>query len=357
MSTSCFVNADETAVIERDFQSEFISAPIPYSLWSDVERLYNSVFSSKVMLASNMEDTKSLYAWVEKSSQHISSILLFRKHGCVVQVANEVIRISPEVIQRFSNEILHYFPDIHFIRFHAVILQESIKNALIKSSIFSEDYILQLPQTKEQWMDSLSARAREKLRSYLRRSLNEKHGIQFFTSKQACIDEKDVRAVLKLNQLRMQQKGKKYGMTNDEENQLCVQMKKKGQIFLLKKNNEICAGLLCSVVGTDVYMHVLAHDPAFDKLRLGLVCCIKTIDYVISHKYHRLHFLWGHYDYKKQLGAKPIDLKRVLVIRGLRFGLLHPLIMGLWYVTKMRDLLRELHHQRLVKIKTRLWRS
>lgn len=343
--------------MDRDFQSEFISAPIPYLLWSDVERLYNSVFSSKVMLASNTEDAKSLYAWVEKSSQQISSILLFRKQGCVAQVANEVIRISPEVLQRFSKSILSHFSDIHFIRLHAVILQEPLKGALIQSSIFSEDYILQLPTSKEQWMASLSARAREKLRSYLRRALSEENGIQFFTYKQESIQEKDVRAVLKLNQSRMQNKGKKYGMTITEENKLCLQMKKKGQIFLLKKDDKVCAGLLCSVVGTDIYMHVLAHDPVFDNLRLGLVCCSRTIDYVISQKYQRLHFLWGHYEYKKQLGAKPVDLNRVLIIRGLSYGLLHPLFMGLWYVNKARDLLRELRYQRLVKIKTRLWRS
>lgn len=355
MSTSCLVDA--SAVKDRDHQSEFISAPIPDSLWLEVESLYSSVFSSKAMLAPNAYSAETLHAWIEKSSHKVSSILLFRKQGCVIQVANEVISISPAVIQRFSKNVINQFPESHFIQFHAVILQQPLKKSLMQSSVFSEDYILKLPQTKEQWMESLSARAREKLRSYIRKAFNGKNYIEFTIHKQADINENDVRAVLKLNQSRMKLKGKKYGMTIGQENQLCEQMKKTGQIFLLKKNNVICAGLLCSVVGTDVFMHVLAHDPAFDKLRLGLVCCSKTIDYVISQKSQHLHFLWGHYDYKKQLGAKPVDLNRVLVIKNISDVLLHPLIMGHWYVSKARDLLRGIRHKRLTRNKTGLRRQ
>ncbi|MFN5446865.1 MAG: GNAT family N-acetyltransferase [bacterium] len=350
MRASCSVHTAELIEMEVDYSSEFISAPIPDSLWCEVERLYNSVFSSKVMLVSVDNDAETLHAWVEKTLQQISTILLFQKKGCVIYVANEVIEISSEVIKRFSKIIFSKFSDIHCIRFHAVILEQPLKDSLLRTSIFSEDYVLKLPTTKEQWIASLSARAREKLRSYLRRALNEKNGIQFIALKNTEIDEKDVRSVIRLNQLRMIKKRKNYGMTVAEEGQLCEQIKKGGLLFLLKKDNVICAGFICTALGTDVFMHVLAHDPAFDKLRLGLVCCSKTIEHLISLNYQHLHFLWGHYDYKKQMGAKPVDLSRVLVIKGIGYELLHPIIMGLWYVTKARDQLRKLRHKRASKI-------
>ncbi len=82
------------------------------------------------------------------------------------------------------------------------------------------------------------------------------------------------------------------------------------------------------------------------------MCCSLTIEHVISQNFKRLHFLWGHYEYKKQLGAKPVDLSRVMVVKGLSFVFLHPIIMARWYVNKAHDLLRELRHKRLMKIKT-----
>jgi hypothetical protein len=176
-------------------------------------------------------------------------------------------------------------------------------------------------------------------------------------SRESNIDEKDVRAVLLLNQLRMQKKGKNYGMTSLEESQLCNQLQKTGCICILKKDGRICAGLLCTVTGTDVFMHVLAHDPSFDKLRLGLVCCCLTIEYVIEQQFKCLHFLWGHYDYKRQLGAQPIELSRVLVARNLSVGLLHPLFFCRYFFDRVRDLLRAFRHRRKVRINHWLRRS
>jgi hypothetical protein len=352
MSTSCVVSVDPSVFNTLDYDSEIMPAPVPNWVWCEVERLYDSVFSSKAMLVSDQNDTESLYAWIEKSLNQITDIFLFRKDGCVIQVANEVIHISPEVLRRFSENIFTCYPDVHFIRFHAVVLDQSTENKAVQASVFSEDYVLQLPNSKELWMTGLSARTREKFRSYLRRALNPKNEIKFFVYKQSQVNEEDVRSVLKLNQLRMQKKSKNYGMTITEENQLCMLMKKNGYICLLKANDEICAGLLCSVTGSDIYMHVLAHDPVFDKLRLGLVCCILTVEHLISHNFKRLHFLWGHYAYKKQLGAKPVDLSRVLVFKSLGLGITHPIIMAHWYANKARDLLRQLRHKQLLKIKT-----
>ena len=352
MSTSCVVSGDTSVVNRLVHTSAILPAPVPDLLWNEIERLYSSVFSSRAMLASEKQHGESFSAWVEKSLHQTTNIFLFQKHGCVIHVANEVIHISPATILRFSKKIFESSPDVHFIRFHAVVLASSPQNNRIRDSVFSEDYVLQLPKTKELWMAGLSARAREKLRSYVRRAINEKNGIQFSVYKQSGIEERDVRSVLKLNQLRMQKKGKNYGMTIAEENQLCILMKKSGYVCLLKKNDEICAGLLCSVTGSDLYMHVLAHDPAFDKLRLGLVCCYLTVEHVISQNFKRLHFLWGHYAYKKQLGAKPVNLSRVLVIKNLGLVFLHPIILGQWYVNKAIDLLRELRHKQLLKIKT-----
>jgi len=350
MSTSCLIASDDDASIELGKQSEFIWGPISDSVWQEVERLYSSVFSSKAMLTIDTSSLNELHAWQEKTHQKVSAIFLFRKQGRVIVVANEVIRISAEEIKTFSKKIFDQFSDVRLVRFHSVILKKPLKKLVIQSSKFSEDYILTLKNAKENWILSMPTRVRGKLQSYLSKALDNKNRIQFYIYEKKDIDEKDVGDVIRLNQSRMRKKNKTYGMTFKDENRLCEQLNRVGLVFLLKKDNEICAGLLCSVVGKEIYLHVLAHDSSFDKLRLGLICCLKMIDYVNAHNFQGIHFLWGHYDYKKQLGARPIDLNRVLVIKNRRVILMHPIMMAKWYLIKMRDILRELRHKSFMKI-------
>ncbi|MEY3791685.1 MAG: hypothetical protein RLZ09_2522, partial [Pseudomonadota bacterium] len=111
-----------------------------------------------------------------------------------------------------------------------------------------------LPASKELWLASLSSRTRERLRMYVRQAKDTKNSISLSVSQRDEIDEFDVRYLLKLNQDRIQQKGKSYGISADEEDQIYRQSKKVGYLFLLKKNDRICAGLLCSVVGNDIWV-------------------------------------------------------------------------------------------------------
>ncbi len=329
--------------------SEFICSPLPEWIWSSVEHLYKSIFSSRVMLE-KPELLQSLpYAWVERNEYQITDILLFRIEGCTVRVANEVITLSSDVIERFSNDIFITYPNIQFVRLHAIKLQSTLKNSLAFKSIFSEDYVLNLPSSKEGWLACLSSRTREKQRLYVKKFSSEKNAIRFCVIRTTEIDESIVRHILKLSYERINKKGKYFGISSEEENQLCKQMKKVGCLYLLKKNDEICAGLLCSVIDTDIYIHVLAHDQKFNALRLGLVCCILTIEHAISNEYQRLHFLWGHYDYKKKMGAKPVELNRLLILKNVRKGLLHPLILGRWYWDCWRDMSRKYWHKYVLR--------
>jgi hypothetical protein len=278
----------------------------------------------------------------------ITDILLFRKNGRTIQVANEVIALSSDVIERFSNDIFSNYPSIQFIRLHAIKLQSSLKNSMAFKSEFSEDYVLPIPASKECWLASLSARTRERLRLHVRQATNERNGISLHISQRNEIDESDVRYLLKLNHDRMQKKGKSYGISAYEEDQLCRQTKIVGYLFLLKKNEQICAGLLCSVVGSNIYMHVLAHDTKYDAMRLGWVCCYQAVEHLISEGFQQIHFLWGHYEYKRKMGAKLVELYRVLIFKNLIGSLMHPKILLQWCWEALRDSARKHRHKLVI---------
>jgi hypothetical protein len=348
MSTATVVSLIRSEEGYTNRSSEIISSPLPEWIWSGVERLYQSVFSSQVMLEKPKDIKSLLHAWVEKNGHQITDILLFRKDGSAIHVANEVIVLCADVIDRFSKDIFSNYPSIQFIRLHAIKLQAPLKNKYAFKSEFSEDYVLTIPKNKERWLASLSARTRERLRMYVRQATDLKNGISLSVSQCDEINESDVRYILKLNHDRMLQKGKSYGISAHEEDELCRQMKEVGCLFLLKKNEQIYAGLLCSVYGEDIYMHILAHDTKYDAMRLGWVCCCLTIEHLISQGFQRVHFLWGHYDYKKKMGAKPIVLYRVLIFKTLIGSFMHPTILMQWCWETFRDVARKYRHRFMV---------
>ena len=321
--------------------------------WIALEMLYSSAFSSRMVMQSACDARQfaaistPVSAWVERSEGKISAVLLFRRTGVLVQVLNEVIHVEASLLDRFAQAVFRRDPQARMVRLHAICLDNGTVQVPMMRSVFSEDYVLDLPPDHERWMASLSRQTREKIRYHLRRSFRRQPGLSFNVTHAAGIADSEVRAVLDLNRQRMQRKGKVYGMSETDEQQLCEQMKVNGWLCALRLDGEICAGLLCSVVGSEVTMHVIAHDPRHDDLRLGLLCCCLSIRHAIEQRMTRFHFLWGHYDYKRKLGGQPWPLCRVLLLRSAWELLRHPLLSAGWLSLAASDALRRWHTRRL----------
>lgn len=322
---------------------EFFTAPLPDHLWPLLESLYSSVYSSRALLwpqCSSGLTEPIAHAWMERTAGRVSALLLFICEGSRVRVLNEVLSLSAGVIHRFAAAIFASYRQIHLVQFHAIALELQPVHSGIWFSAFSEDYVLDLPSSRSSWLESLSRQAREKVRYHLRRSFRRQPALEFTVSSGAQIADAEVRAVLRLNRQRMERKGKTYAMSDAEELQLTRLMQQMGMLFALRLHGEICAGLLCSVTGEDIYMQVIAHDPAHDDLRLGLVCCCLTIQQAIDLRFARFHFLWGHYAYKHRLGGRSRPLYRVLVVRSAWHLLAHPVYSARWCLHVLRDAAR-----------------
>jgi len=334
---------DPAAEVPSGLQSEFFTAPLPHNLWQLLESLYSSVYSSRALLqphcGSGLSESMA-HAWMERADGRVSALLLFVCEGPRVRVLNEVLSLPDGVMHRFAAAIFASYRQIHLVQFHAIALTVQPGRSRFWFSAFSEDYVLDLPGSRSAWLDSLSRQAREKVRYYLRRSFRRQPALEFTVSCGTKIMTAEVMAVIRLNRQRMERKGKAYAMSDAEELQLTQLMQQAGMLFALRLHGEICAGLLCSATGEDVYMHVIAHHPAHDDLRLGLVCCCLTIQHVIDLRCARFHFLWGHYDYKRRLGGRSRPLYRVLIARSSWHLLAHPVHGARWCLQIASDAAR-----------------
>ncbi|MBM3337394.1 MAG: hypothetical protein FJY60_06900, partial [Betaproteobacteria bacterium] len=66
-------------------------------------------------------------------------------------------------------------------------------------------------------------------------------------------------------------------MSEREVKCLRAMIRECGQLSVIEIQGEICAGLLCTRIEKSIFMHVIAHDPRHDDLRLGFLCCALTI--------------------------------------------------------------------------------
>jgi len=67
-------------------------------------------------------------------------------------------------------------------------------------------------------------------------------------------------------------------MSEREVKCLRAMIRECGQLSVIEIQGEICAGLLCTRIEKSIFMHVIAHDPRHDDLRLGFLCCALTIE-------------------------------------------------------------------------------
>lgn len=324
---------------------EFHRWPLPGYVWPALERRYHSIFCSEPLLRLHGALTARIEAWVARSDGRITAVILFERSGRTVRVINEAFDMPAETLDDFADAVFAQYPALTAIRLRAVALDDGARRRPCLVSACSDDYVLPLPASEEAWLAALSAQTREKIRYHWRRAQRRQPGLAFRSVKAGAIELAQLRSVIAFNRARMQAKGRRFGIDEEDERRLCALMCERGQLSVIEIDGEIRAGLLCTLAGDDITMHVIAHDPAFDDLRLGFLCCAMTIQEAIAQGLQRFHFLWGHYDYKTRLGGRRIELSQVLLLRSLGAAPLHPRLLAWQGIAALRALVRRIRQR------------
>lgn len=323
---------------------EFHRWPLPGYVWPALELRYHSIFCSEPQLRIHDGLTPLIEAWVARRDGRIATLVLFERHGRCARVLNEVFDLSVAELAEFAAAVFAHHRELHAVTVRTAFFAPGRSRYPCLAAGVSEDYQLSLPHNADDWLASLSSQTREKFRAHLRRAQRRQPGFAFRSIASAAIDEGQLRRVIDFNRARMKQKRRRFGMSDTDERNLCRMMRERGQLSVIEIDGQIRAGLLCTMAGDDIYMHVIAHDPAFDDLRLGFLCCALTIQDAIGKRLRRFHFLWGHYDYKTRLGGERKVLSRVLLLRGPLALLTQPKLVASQLMVSLRAWLRRRRH-------------
>ncbi len=209
--------------VDPGLSSEFHRWPLPGYLWPALEKHSQSIFCTESHLRIHGSLTSDIEAWVMRHDGRITGLWLFRRSGRIARVLNEAMAAPVGEVERFADALFDRFSEIDVIELHALhlvdepnahptqrarreshlrrmpapstVMDDSAILALDEEqggdppsgpsdlpglkrltgrpwqrACISEDFVLALPASVEDWHASLSARTREKLRQGLRRA-------------------------------------------------------------------------------------------------------------------------------------------------------------------------------------------
>ncbi len=289
---------------------------VPSFVESEVEQLYGNIFSSLLEFR--------IYGWVVGSTStyvasrdgRISALLLFRREKGRVHVLNEAIRVDHGELQRFSDYIFARYPDVNVISFKAI--ETDVGRLPFPCQRFNhlEDITLTLPETAEQYRASLGKNTRRNIKRYTDRLVRTFPSFRFDVYEKEAVEASHVRALVEFNHARMAEKHIVSEIDEEETRRIVELAQACGLVGIVTIDGRIAAGAISYNAGSNYFLNVLAHAPAYDDYWLGFLCCYRTICECIARGGREFHFLWGRYDYKFALGAVQRDLDNVTVYRS-----------------------------------------
>lgn len=296
---------------------------VPPFVGPELESLYEHVFSSLAQFRIYSGINDCTHTYVARQGGKAMAVLLFRCEGRRATVLNEQIALTSSAIDMFVRYVFDRFRAIDTIVFPA-IRSEARHLAFPNQEFYrTEDIVLQLPATAEDYLASLGKATRKNMKYHGNRLRRNYPGLEFRVFVDSAIPDQHVRDIIELNRARMAIKNKSSDIDAEETDRLVRLVRRSGLVSAMLLDGRVVAGTVCSRVGSNYFMHINAHDPMYDDARLGKLCCFMTINDCIARRGKEFHFMWGRFDYKYLFLGKQQDFNELVIYRSIGRLLLH----------------------------------
>ena len=296
---------------------------IPSFVEPQLDALYGHVFSSMTQFRVYDGIGGNTHTYVAQAGSKTRALLLFRIEGQRVQVLNEQIAMEPVEINRFARHVFNAWPAVDVIRFPAILASGSALAFPHQQFYRTEDIVLTLPPTPEDYLNALGKATRKNFKYHGNRLKRNFPTLSFEVWIDDRIPESHVRDIIELNRARMATKNKASEIDAEETSRLTRLVQQGGLVSAMILDGRVVAGTVCSRVGQNYFMHINAHDPAYDDARLGKLCCYMTICDCIARGGKEFHFMWGRFEYKYLLLGIQRDYDELTIYRSHARMLLH----------------------------------
>ena len=167
----------------------------------------------------------------------------------------------------------------------------------------SEDFVLGLLTTVEEYYSQLGKSTRNYINRYLNETKRNFPGFTFEAFTGNDIREEDVAAIFEMHHARMTERGLAYGYSEGYPARATQLLRETGLLCVVKIDGKVCAGTILYCVEGEYFLEALSHRSEYNDVGLGTLCCYLSICECIRQDGKIYHFLWGRYDYKLRLGG------------------------------------------------------
>lgn len=243
---------------------------------------------------------------IVKEDGNMIELLVFGNKDKTCICFNSLVDINQCIVDEFIKKIFQAYSFVKKIIIGASYNCYTLNNSFLNSS--TNDYILHLPSTIDDYYSGLGSKMRRNLKSNQAKLLRDFPQINFVTIFSDEITEDLVKRVIQLNIERMKHKGVIPGKNDIDIQKIYSFSKHYGCVAYIEIDGKIIAGNICYILNNRIFGHVIAHDNNFSSYNIGYICQLHLIKTLIDKGLSKFHFLWGNSEYKIKLQAKPHSL-------------------------------------------------
>lgn len=300
--------------------SEIHEFGVPDHAKAAIDRLYGSMYASWRHLELCGADKPTPHTWIGYRHGEIIGVLLFRMRDAEALVLTEMFNLEPEIAEVFCRAVFSRFAYARQVTFNAVCLPASLPQLPMQSYVFSENYIIDLPASVDDYLQALGKSTRKTIRGYGNRLQRELPGFRWEVRPAAELRRDEQRRLVrqwqKFKQASMAARGKRAVVGRRDTARLLQLASECGLFGIATVDGRVVGGSLACRFGDNYVMLLSAADPDFESYRLGMLCCFWSVCDCIRAEARQCHLLWGKYQYKSQLLGVPHLLHRITLYRS-----------------------------------------
>lgn len=300
--------------------SEIHEFALPPHAKAAIDRLYGSMYASWRHLQLCGVDKPTPHTWIGYRHGEIVGVLLFRMRDAEALVLTEMFMLDPEIAEVFCRAVFSRFAYARQITFNAVSLPQPLRQLPLQSHVFSENYIIDLPASVDDYLNALGKSTRKTIRGYGNRLQREFPGFRWEVRSAAELRKDEQRRLVRqwqrFKQASMAARGKRAVVERRDTARLLQLASECGLFGIATVDGRVVGGSLACRFGDNYVMLLSAADPALEAYRLGMLCCFWSVCDCIRAEARQCHLLWGKYQYKSQLLGVPHALHRITIYRS-----------------------------------------
>lgn len=288
---------------------------IPAFVEAELERLYESVYCTMARFRIYGEAHQAS-TYVARSGNAIVCLLLFRIEGPVVKVINQQIALSAADLRAFSQTIFARYGKVQLISFYAIDAELGQFPYPFEKFEALEENVLDLPATAEAYKASLSPNLAKRLQSAERKLERDFPNFRFDVLAGTAVSEAMLRQIVGLAGARMAAKQQDAYIKEEDIGNILRVVHAHGYAGVFTVDGVVRAGNVFYGVGGRYFMHLIAHDPDYDKYMLGHMVQYLAACHCIKLGGRQCCLMGGGRENKSRFGAAPMYLDSVDIYRS-----------------------------------------